>query len=246
MSKSIYDEIAEKPILIYDNVNLFAANGTPLSSLGKAEFFIQFKDRVFKHSVVVIENFSYDFILGKDFLVANKAAIDSGISSLILPDLVVEFSLPKRKFIVSTVSDVQISAKATVAIQTKLFDNIENSDLFVEGGFAEDNKLFIARVLNKVRSHNDKVTLQVTNLANYPVFLPKSTEIAEVVPFTEEKEPRTDDAQTEVVNTDPNVSKNILSEEALKINHLKAATVQTSVGKTASGKIAAVAKFPKP
>ena len=66
------------------------------------------------------------------------------------------------------------------------------------------------------------------------MFLPKSTEIAEVVPFTEEKEPRTDDAQTEVVNTDPNVSKNILSEEALKINHLKAATVQTSVGKTAS------------
>eukprot|EP00795_Rhopilema_esculentum_P017524 gene17524-9148_t len=221
MSKSIYDEIAEKPILIYDNVDLFAANGTPLSSLGKAEFSIQFKDRVFKHSVVVIENFSYDFILGKDFLVANKAAIDFGISSLILPDLVVEFSLPKRKFIVSTVSDVQISAKATVAIQTKLFDNIENSDLFVEGGFAEDNKLFIARVLTKVRPHNDKVTLQVTNLADYPVFLPKSTEIAEVVPFIEEKEPRIDDAQTEVVNTDPNVSKNILSEEDLKINHLK-------------------------
>ena len=221
MSKSIYDEIAEKPFLIYDNVDLFAANGTPLSSLGKAEFSIQFKDRLFKHSVVVIENFSYDFILGKDFLVANKAAIDFGISSLILPDLVVEFSLPKRKFIVSTVSDVQISAKATVAIQTKLFDNIENSDLFVEGGFAEDNKLFIARVLTKVRPHNDKVTLQVTNLADYAVFLPKSTEIAEVVPFIEEKEPRIDDAQTEVVNTDPNVSKNILSEEDLNINHLK-------------------------
>ena len=61
-----------------------------------------------------------DFNLGKDFLVAHKATLDFINSLVHLPDVVVEFTSPKRKFIVSTVSDVRISAKTTVAVQTKL------------------------------------------------------------------------------------------------------------------------------
>ena len=184
-SKVIYDQIVDQPELVQDNVDLFSVNGTSLPSLGKSEFVIKLESRVYRHTVVVVENFSYDFILRKDFLIAHKAAIDFGNSLLIIPDLVVKFYLPKRKFIVSTISDIRLSVKSTLAVQTELSKDIGNSDLFVDGGFLEDNQLFVARILTKVHPHNNKITVQVTNLVDHSVFLTKGTEIAEVTPFVE-------------------------------------------------------------
>ena len=80
MSKVIYDQIVDKPEQVEDNVDLFSVNGLSLSSLGKWEFFVKLENRVYKHTVVVVENFWYDFILGKDFLIALKATIDFGNS----------------------------------------------------------------------------------------------------------------------------------------------------------------------
>ena len=221
MSKEIYDQLADKPELCAVDIDLFSASGTLLSSVGKSDLFITLNNCVFKHTVVVIENFSYDFILGKDFLVAHKATIDFGNSLLCLPDVVVEFTSPKRKFIVSTVSDVCISAKTTVAVQTKLPEFNENSDLFVEGGFSEDNQLFIARILTKVRPHSNKITVQVTNLSDRSVYLPKCTDIAEVTPFVEQRDSCAEDTHVAAVFTDRDASSDILSEDDLKIAHLK-------------------------
>ena len=221
MSKEIYDQLADKPELCAVDIDLFSASGTLLSSVGKSDLFITLNNCVFKHTVVVIENFSYDFILGKDFLVAHKATIDFGNSLLCLPDVVVEFTFPKRKFIVSTVSDVCISAKTTVAVQTKLPEFNENSDLFVEGGFSEDNQLFIARILTTVRPHSNKITVQVTNLSDRSVYLPKCTDIAEVTPFVEQRDSCAEDTHVAAVFTDRDASSDILSEDDLKIAHLE-------------------------
>ena len=81
-------------------------------------------------------------------------------------------------------------AKTTVAVQTKLPEFNKNSELFVEGGFSEDNQLFVARILTKVRPHSNKITIQVTNLSDLSVYLPKCTDIAEVAPFVEQCEGR--------------------------------------------------------
>ena len=198
-----------------------SANGTLLSSIGTSNFFIKLDNRVFKHSVVVVDNFSYDFILGKDFLVTYKAAIDFRNSALVLPDIIIIFTSPKRKFIVTTVSDVHIWAKTTVAVQTKLPELTENSDLFIDGGFSEDNQLFIARILTKIRPHSNKVTLQITNVADHSEFLSKDTGIAEVTPFIEQRELCPNDARVAVVFTDEDVANDILSKDDLKITRLE-------------------------
>ena len=119
MSTAIYDQITEKRELREDSIDLFSANGTLLSSIGTSDLFIKLDNRVFKRSVVLVDNFSYYFILGKDFFVAYEATIDFRNSALVLPDVIIKFTSPKRKFIVTTVSDIRISAKTTVAVQTK-------------------------------------------------------------------------------------------------------------------------------
>ena len=55
MSKAIYDQITEKPELCDDSINLPSANGTLLSSIGTSDFSIKVDNRVFKHSVVVVD-----------------------------------------------------------------------------------------------------------------------------------------------------------------------------------------------
>ena len=160
-------------------------------------------------------------VLGKDFLVAHKATIDFRNSLLHLPGVVVEFNSPKRKFIVSTVSDVRISTKTTVAVQTKQTEFSEFNDIFLEGGFSEDNQLFVPRILTKVRPHSNKITIQVTNLSDHSVYLPKCTDITEVTPFVEQHDSCATDTHVAAVFTDEDASSDILSEDDLKIEHLQ-------------------------
>ena len=108
-----------------------------------------------------------------------------------------------------------------IAVQTELSKDMGNSDLFVDGGFSENNQLFVARILTKVLPHNNKITVQVTNLVDHFVFLTKGTEIAEVTPFVEKQVPKFDDAHAAAVLVDENMCNEILSEDDLDIEHLQ-------------------------
>ena len=95
-------------------------------------------------------------------------------------------------------------AKSTIALQTELSQDMGNIDLFVDGGFLEDNQLFVARILTKVCPHNNKIIVQITNLVDYSVFLTKGTEIAEVTPSVKKQGLNFDDAHRAAMLMDEN------------------------------------------
>ena len=220
IAKEMFDQIADKPLLLKCNCQLYAANGTPLTVLGQAAFNIKLNDHSFVHTVMVIDGFSYEFLLGKDFLIKNKAAVDFGNFALKFPGFDVNFTRPKREQTLSTVADVHILPQTTIAMQTKFAEKelIFSNDLLIEGGFSRDNALFVARILTKARP-TGKVTVQVTNLTENTVFLPKNTELADVMPFIEQQVANAHgvkvDKSTEPSNSD------LLSDEDLGLDHLE-------------------------
>ena len=75
--------------------------------------------------------------------------------------------------------------------------------------------------MTKDRPHSNKITVQVTNLSDRSVYLPKCIDIAEVTPFVEQRDSCVDDTFVAAVLTDRDASSDILSEDDLKSAHLE-------------------------
>ena len=60
--------------------------------------------------------------------------------------------------------------------------------ILIEGGFSKDNSYFVARILTKAQSKNKNITVQISNLTEKTLFLPKNTEVADAIFFVEEKD----------------------------------------------------------
>ena len=79
---------------------------------------------------MVVENCSYNVLLGKDFLLKKKANVEFSSCLLKLSNFEIDFVALKERKLVATVADFNISARSTVAIQTKLStDNMISSDM---------------------------------------------------------------------------------------------------------------------
>ena len=189
ISSKLFNLFREQSVLIANDVDLYTANGTAMNVLGKTAIELRLNDRTFIHDVVVVEHCSYNFLLGRDFLIRNEACIDFASCSLKLSDMEIGFVAPKERKIVSTVSDLNVAAKTTVAIQTQLdLEHPLTTDILIEGGFSKDNSYFVARILTKAQSKNKNITVQISNLTEKNLFLPKNTEVADAIFFVEEKD----------------------------------------------------------
>ena len=119
-SKDIFDQIKDPPHLEPLNLQLYTANGTNLATSGKADITFEFESKLLSQSVIVIDNFRYECLLGKDFLIANNMAVDYGKMTLKFPD---GFEAPftsTQKQTATLISDLRISPKTTVAIKHPL------------------------------------------------------------------------------------------------------------------------------
>ena len=187
LSNVLFNQIKEKPVFIQNDIDLFTANGTSMSVLGKTTIELRLNDRAFEH-VVVVEDCSYNFLLGQDFWLQNKACIDFVSCSLKLLDIEISFVAPKERNIVSTVSDLSIDAITTVAIQTQLTSRTSlTSELLIGGGFSKDNSYFVVRIITKAQSKKKKISVRISNLMERSLFLQINTEIADAILFVEEK-----------------------------------------------------------
>ena len=175
--------------MIAIDVDLYTANGTAMNVLEKTAIELRLNDRTFIPDVVVVEHCSYNFLLGRDFLIRNEACIDFASCSLKLSDMEIGFVAPKEQKIVSTVSDLNVAAKTTVAIQTQLdLEHPLTTDILIEGGFSKDNSYFVERIVTKAQSKNKNITVQISNLIEKTLFLPENTEVADAIFFVEEKD----------------------------------------------------------
>ena len=116
---------------------LYTASGTSLTVLSQAAFNIKLNDHTFVHTVLLAEGFSYEFLLGKDFLIKNEASVDFSKFTLKFLSLKVNFTRPKQEQTLTTVADVHILPKTTGVMQAKFLEHklIQNNDLLVEEGF---------------------------------------------------------------------------------------------------------------
>ena len=106
----------------------------------------EFENKIVPHCVIVVEHLKYDCLLGKDFMVANKLAIDYGEMSLKFPDgFVVHFTGSKIKKTATLLSDLRTSPRATVAVQTTIDNSPNDLPLITDGGFLASNKLFCSK-----------------------------------------------------------------------------------------------------
>ena len=78
VSKNVWDQIKESDILEKspDCLVLETVSGEPLTVLGKANITFDIKDKPFPFEVLVIEDLSFDVILGRDFLTYYETSID--------------------------------------------------------------------------------------------------------------------------------------------------------------------------
>ena len=104
-------------------------------------------------------------------------AVDYGKMTLKFPD---GFEVPftsTQKQTATLISDLRISPKTTVAIQTSIINSGSDLPLITDGGFLASNKLFVPKIVTKVRNRSNRVTLQVTSITDQSVFIRAGTKI---------------------------------------------------------------------
>ena len=169
--------------LVNANLKQYTANGTNLAVLGRAEVSNKFGNKVVSHSVIVAQHLRNDGLLGEDFMVANKLAIDYGEMLLKFPDdFVVQFTGSKNKRTTTLVSGLDNFHQSNCCSP----NNYSNDLLLItDGGFLASNKLFVPRIVTKVRNRRNPVTLQVTNLSDQSLFRKAGARITGLKPFRE-------------------------------------------------------------
>ena len=187
---------------------------------------MEFESKLLSQSVIVIDNFRYECLLGKDFLIANKMAVDNGKMTLKFPDgFEVPFTSTQNQT-ATLISDLRISPKTTVTKQTSIKNADSDLPLITDGGFLASNKLFVPKIVTKVRNRSNRVTLQVTNITDQSVFIKAGTKIADLKPFREFSRATPtfffDNNKVNINKVEVKMPTSVITEEDLAISHLSA------------------------
>ena len=77
--------------LIANDFDIYTADGADMNVLEKASIKLRLNDRTSEPNVVVVEHYSYDFLLGRHSLVQSKSCIDFVRNPLKFADIEIEF-----------------------------------------------------------------------------------------------------------------------------------------------------------
>ena len=131
-----------------------------------------------------------------------------------------------QKQTATLISDLRISPKTTVAIQTSIKNSDSDLPLTTDGGFLASNKLFVPKIVTKVGNWSNRVTLQVTNITDQSVFIEAGTKIADLKPFREFSRATPifffDNNKVNINRVEVKIPTSVITEEDLGISHLSA------------------------
>ena len=98
--------------------------------------------------------------------------------------------------------------------------------MITDGGFLASNKLFVPKIVTKVRNRSNRVTLQVTNITDQSVFIKAGTKIADLKPFREFSRATPtfffDNNKVNINRVEVKIPTSVITEEDLGISHLSA------------------------
>ena len=186
--------------------NIVTVSGEKLPILGMVRLPIEIGNKSYDTELQVVENFSYDLVLGKDFLCKNNAIIDLKEGKLQLSGSD-SIPLSRNSSTVHVLRTVVIQPRSQVIIPVKLREPMpENIVGLIESNsrLGERYRLAGAAELVKV-SANNTVPFRILNPNTLPVTLYRNTNLGE---FTELGEDVKAFSLDEDLDTDPAVVNN--------------------------------------
>ena len=158
------------------NANLSGANGLPVKTLGEINLGFQLEGVYFRNKFLVIENFSHDLLLGKDFLCEKGGVIDFEKGNMKIRDISIPF-VDRNQLTVTSECKQVLKGYSTMVIPVKTNDletHPKGDSIFVEGGILDaDNRIFIPKCLLRPDG-----MIQITNTSNVNIIIEKDQNLA--------------------------------------------------------------------
>ena len=158
---------------------LTGASKEEIPSSGTATIALDFGPVKIKQAMVVVPGFKYDIILGRDWLLGNGVVLDYQRKTISVGGEQIPFVAKNALTISNTNKILRVEARSQRTVVAQVRGDVKvGQQVYVEGGFLDDDHLlFIPRSVGRV-TKNGKVCLEVSNLAKSPKTLPPNLTIA--------------------------------------------------------------------
>ena len=153
------------------------ANKTVLTSLGNITLDFNLNDNSFVSKFTVMEELSFDIILGLSFLKSNCVIIDTEDGDLY-------FDKPKSNLVVSLVDHIEIPAFSTITALVSVPESLKKSHVLNNKPyFGQKYGVYPAQGL--VDASTSKFTIYLANLTDKTKLLPANTSVGLLIPEEE-------------------------------------------------------------
>ena len=165
--------LVSKYVLLNSDTKVYAANGNKLNVLGKLEVEFMIKNLKLRTQILVSDDI-HDFMLGYDFLSAQKAVWDFEQNSLTIKGVTIPLETREKRATccrIYAVEDTQIPPNTEMNVPVKLVHHSVRSlktDWLVTPK-ALANNVYMARVL--LPDESDRAAIRVLNISDKPFVL---------------------------------------------------------------------------
>ena len=165
-------------------VQLVGAGGEKLPVVGKSKVWLNLGNRSFELSVIIIQQFKFDLLLGDEFLRKEMIVLDYGKKVVKIGDNEVTFEPLPSACVAFLRSVVELPVGSPVRVQAGLLGNHCGLALFGERQLVKTDKcVLVAPVITNVDGNNS-VWLELVITTHSPVILQPGTKVQHLQSIT--------------------------------------------------------------
>ena len=172
-----------KPLVHTEKYDLVSANGSDIKIIGETKVEMYLNGVKFCQNIAIAKELNPHFLLGADFLIANKAVINyrTGILSLLDDFLNAPLQSVCDELMCATLTRTQrIKPYTEITLSVHAPKHLNNTSVILEEStFAKRFPIVVASVLTSVK--NNKALCRIANMHPYVVTLKKGLKIAKIL-----------------------------------------------------------------
>ena len=196
------------------SISLVGAGGKALPVVGEGEVSLCIAEKFFTLSVIVIEDFKFDLLLGDQFLRTEKFIIDYGRKTMRSDCVEVKFEPLPSECVATLKSVVELPVGTPLRIKAELSGNHCGLSLFGERQLVKTDECILAAPVIAKADDDDSVYLELVNTTRSKVSLQPGTKVMHLLPVNE----LVDDTVQSIVEGDQKLAD--VPIEDFKLNHL--------------------------
>ena len=131
VSRSVYSQMTPSPKLIYEEVGLSTADGSPVKVLGKCEVDIKIKDQNMRRPIIVVECLPAECIIGMDTMISEKIHLNIPLRKVERIQQVSQVSINSVTEILKLPNQINISPRTDKTVFLKMTRFPENVEVLV-------------------------------------------------------------------------------------------------------------------